>query len=72
MWIEILNNAKRVFKTIVAPFAGVWIEIGSKILTSQLGTSHPSRVCGLKYVCWIGSRTKAAVAPFAGVWIEIF
>ena len=34
-------------------------------------TSHPSRVCGLKYVDGVFSVAGFNVTPFTGVWIEI-
>ena len=35
----------------VTPFAGVWIEIIKEILNVKLGSSLPSRECGLKLCC---------------------
>ena len=40
----------------VTPFTGVWIEIGTPQPEGTLVRwSHPSRVCGLKWVARIGS-----------------
>ncbi len=33
--------------------------------------SHPSRVCGLKYIGSTTLHTSRSVTPFTGVWIEI-
>ena len=56
----------------VTPLAGVWIEIGTdRDCTAYRIKSHPSRVCGLKYIGITSSLGKAIVTPLAGVWIEI-
>ena len=70
VWIEISLKKRKIRLNRVAPFAGVWIEIVCLYWTSDdQGTSHPSRVCGLKFAS--GIKGSMAVAPFAGVWIEI-
>ncbi len=33
--------------------------------------SHPSRVCGLKYLGRVHTYKRLRVTPFTGVWIEI-
>ena len=55
----------------VAPFVGVWIEIGSRKL-------YPDQIKVAPFVgVWIEmirsgrERNAALVAPFVGVWIEI-
>ena len=59
-------------KSIVTPFAGVWIEIKTAQKPSRIMlTSPPSRGCGLKFLRYANLRKKARVTPFAGVWIEI-
>ena len=40
-------------------------------LSSALTMSHPSRVCGLKYLDIILELRTDDVTPLAGVWIEI-
>ena len=54
----------------VTPFAGVWIEIPSKLNNKALCTSLPSRECGLKSST-ISIILNCSVTPFAGVWIEL-
>jgi len=72
VWIEIrLGRLFHLYCT-VTPFTGVWIEIGNPRQCSELDRwSHPSRVCGLKFLMRIHPRRQAEVTPFTGVWIEI-
>ena len=51
VWIEISSvKPSSSGSSGVAPFAGVWIEIGPDLQIKPVESSHPSRVCGLKYV----------------------
>ena len=52
VWIEIKNfYGAGTAKKLVAPFTGVWIEIYILDIRAASGLmSHPSRVCGLKFV----------------------
>ena len=72
MWIEI-NNADTLLAELkdVTPFTGVWIEILEDLIRSAQSTSHPSRVCGLKYDIRINICNYKRVTPFTGVWIEM-
>ena len=57
---------------IVAPLAGVWIEIDNLRLCDYSCKSLPSRECGLKSFTFLGFKVSLMVAPLAGVWIEIY
>ena len=52
VWIEIDSDTGRISsRRVVTPFTGVWIEINT--VCSKLkpcSPSHPSRVCGLKWI----------------------
>ena len=39
-------------------------------IVSRIFESHPSRVRGLKRLCWTRIWDKAPVAPFTGAWVE--
>ena len=71
-WIETPCSTKRIIVTdVVAPHAGAWIETdGHGISPIGRGSSHPTRVRGLK-LC-LASRLSSCdgVAPHAGAWIE--
>jgi len=54
----------------VTPHAGVWIEIFDCVTVQAPHPSHPTRVCGLKFLCEVPGGPKH-VTPHAGVWIEI-
>ena len=56
----------------VAPFVGVWIEIGYTVSDQLQNLSLPSWECGLKFVHISQRFAGHHVAPFVGVWIEIF
>ena len=55
----------------VAPLAGAWIEIFYAVGVVVAGTSHPSRVRGLKCKLRHIEIEHTQVAPLAGAWIEI-
>ena len=55
----------------VAPFAGAWIEIGSRKGLYFIVWSLPSRERGLKLIGDLAKLLRQNVAPFAGAWIEI-
>ena len=58
---------------VVAPHAGVWIEICKIFPTTFSGVaSLPTRECGLKFERTQFIDDDFTVAPHAGVWIEIF
>ncbi len=56
---------------IVAPLAGVWIEMLTKKNLDMTLKSLPLRECGLKYAFCMKYKLLLLVAPLAGVWIEI-
>mgnify|MGYP001147898431 CR=1 FL=1 len=49
VWIEIPRPDKGFVSFTVTPFTGVWIEISSTRAPATSRSSHPSRVCGLKW-----------------------
>ena len=58
--------------TIVAPYAGAWIEILFDMhLHNQTPPSLPTRERGLKFIKQIPAVHLNPVAPYAGAWIEI-
>ena len=57
--------------SIVAPFAGAWIEIKVKGHDGNSLKSLPSRERGLKFQKSYIPVHMTIVAPFAGAWIEI-
>ena len=72
VWIEIHMGICFICINFVTPLAGVWIEIEyCNSENSFRETSHPSRVCGLKYQHYNKNPTNRYVTPLAGVWIEI-
>ncbi len=52
-WIEIsVNNLDRTLD-LVAPYAGAWIEIRGRVARNKaVHGSHPTRVRGLKLLCY--------------------
>ena len=50
VWIEILVLYTVKLYRVVAPFVGVWIEINTTNLGSDINTSLPSWECGLKFI----------------------
>ena len=56
---------------LVAPYAGAWIEIPVHKPDHLQGSSHPTRVRGLKSVDRERNEWQQRVAPYAGAWIEI-
>ena len=56
---------------IVAPFAGAWIEILSKILVTPLLFVAPFAGAWIEMLMSLKYPYVALVAPFAGAWIEI-
>ena len=55
----------------VAPHAGAWIETCSwPACAPHAGTSHPTRVRGLKLLVGLAGGCVRKVAPHAGAWIE--
>ena len=58
-------------QTIVAPFAGAWIEILIRTNKPLILASLPSRERGLKLYDGTIESAGGYVAPFAGAWIEI-
>ena len=72
-WIEMQEAQQmQAQQAQVAPFTGAWIEIpvfGSTL--SGAGSSHPSRVRGLKCFYPAFENRISHVAPFTGAWIEI-
>ena len=71
VWIEMLFVEEDKQIVAVTPFTGVWIEILKLHLLSLPLLSHPSRVCGLKFLKSATSKIMRKVTPFTGVWIEI-
>jgi len=71
VWIEISSAHRSPVDHLVTPLAGVWIEIVLVCPACGRKLSHPSRVCGLKSVCFDCSYFNLFVTPLAGVWIEI-
>ena len=57
--------------TVVAPFAGAWIEIQPNQSERMMTKSLPSRERGLKFQQLMAASGITVVAPFAGAWIEI-
>ena len=70
-WIEIRGTMRRTSCNTVAPFTGAWIEIRRIDRRDAPGSSHPSRVRGLKYPRGGRMTANTPVAPFTGAWIEI-
>ena len=71
MWIEI-----KIFRIVrrlntVTPYAGVWIEIALVSFAYNIGSSLPTRECGLKSIVACGALAWYVVTPYAGVWIEM-
>ena len=62
VWIEIGRNLRNRPRD-VAPFAGVWIEINWITKLDDYEMSHPSRVCGLKYMGFITRRLRYLSHP---------
>mgnify|MGYP000896409963 CR=1 FL=1 len=58
-------------RSIVAPFAGVWIEI--KVIEEEVKAEEVAPFAGvwieIRFFCPLNKLLE--VAPFAGVWIEI-
>jgi len=50
VWIEIRGACTRSTRPLVTPHAGVWIEISEIYRMRPAEASHPTRVCGLKYI----------------------
>ena len=66
------NSQGILYRAIVAPFTGAWIEIYlSPLLILYVILSHPSRVRGLKCITTQLLVHLIRVAPFTGAWIEI-
>ena len=58
-------------RSLVAPFAGAWIEIYCVCCFFRYLWSLPSRERGLKLIAPQYIQLLKLVAPFAGAWIEI-
>ncbi len=71
VWIEIEKGVQDLGLGDVTPRAGVWIEMVNWFCTIVTLTSHPVRVCGLKFLSISLNYHKYKVTPRAGVWIEI-
>ncbi len=71
MWIEITLLPSSLNVYVVAPLAGVWIEIIRKCNDMLVYRSLPLRECGLKSIYQSSYIPQQQVAPLAGVWIEI-
>ena len=56
---------------IVAPFAGVWIEIGVKGGYMLISDVAPFAGVWIEIMKAAETALAKSVAPFAGVWIEI-
>ena len=70
-WIEIQEGDSKADLHSVAPHVGAWIEIAPLSPSSDLRTSHPTWVRGLKYDLLFQRRLLPVVAPHVGAWIEI-
>ena len=55
----------------VAPLAGAWIEIASRMASAFNSSSLPLRERGLKSEVTSADTVAITVAPLAGAWIEI-
>ena len=67
-----MDEIKNFLDSLVAPFAGAWIEIYCFNHNLPICASHPSRVRGLKLYANGRRVPYRYVAPFAGAWIEIY
>ena len=70
VWIETLGGVGIAKKAFVTPFVCVWIETHKSVDYTDLWSSHPSWVCGLKLGLGIINLSLINVTPFVGVWIE--
>ena len=71
--LKLLRKRVYLYRKIVAPFAGAWIEIlYSGTPGAGKSLSLPSRERGLKLALIAIYIISRFVAPFAGAWIEIY
>ena len=55
----------------VAPFAGAWIEMGTKLEYGGRSMVAPFAGAWIEILKNVENSVKEIVAPFAGAWIEI-